>query len=181
MLTKSEGNCRLNNWVIAVRADGALQALCLFIVFLISRVLSCTTAELAEPALSVNQPAWEFVSDDADCSQESLLKWLGSDLFIQNYRWEPPARLNLHYKCLPPLLLNLCRLQDSSAALTWPPVPSITNPSILPCSSQNSVVQEVKDLPPSFHPLLQRFSLLCCYILFCLLINRSGIVVLVWV
>lgn len=24
MLTKSEGNCRLNNWVIAVRADGAL-------------------------------------------------------------------------------------------------------------------------------------------------------------
>lgn len=36
------------------------------------------------------------------------------------------------------LALNLCRLQDSSEALMWPTVPSITSPCILPCSSKFS-------------------------------------------
>lgn len=54
----------------------------------------------------------------------------------------------------------------SSAVLTWHPVPSTVSPCIPPYSWQSSVVQEVKDLPPSFHPLLQYFLLNCCGILF---------------
>lgn len=76
-------------------------------------MLSHTSTELAERALAVN---WESVSDGTDCCQQSLL---GSGLSTQHYWCQPPPRLNLHFS-FSPLLLNQCRLQGSSAALSGP-------------------------------------------------------------